>query len=199
MAFVDMNAIDFYKPPPPRTDLPGDKRPPASNRNVPTIGQQRESRQAFGSSNWPSWSHPDYDPIEIQDMTTPSPNEPLDSLGKLGPEVQAAEVENGGKFLHFPIRIVVDDFADMVNEPCVIRRRDRTGSDASQGLPSVEELLFDAIKMQEPQRAGGSGAHLTRRSDKSLGHAVENNWRESDSPKSGWGESSGGYISSVCR
>ncbi len=118
-------------------------------------------------------------------MTTLSPNEPLDSLSKSGPEVEATEVDAGGKFLHFPIRMMVDDFADMANEPCVIHQRDRIGSDASQGLPSLQKLLFNAFE--------------TRRSDKSLGHAVENNRKESDSPKSGWGESRGGYISSVCR
>jgi len=80
--------------------------------------------------------------------------------------------------------MIADDFADMANEPCAIRRRDRTGSDAGQGLPSIEELLVDAFK--------------TRRSDKRLDHAVENNWKESDSPKYGWGKSRGDYIGSVC-
>ncbi len=51
MAFVDMDAIDFYKRPPLKAGLSGDKRPPTFNRNVPTIGQQRDGRQAFEPSN----------------------------------------------------------------------------------------------------------------------------------------------------
>ena len=91
---------------------------------------------------------------------------------------------------------MVNDSADVVNERCENRGHARTGSDASQDLPSLEELLFS---VKEPQPASGSGVHLTGRSDESLGHAVENDWKGSDSPKAGWVENKGGYISSLCR
>ena len=103
MAFVDMDAINFYERPPPKAGLSGNKRPPASNRNVLTVDQQRESHQAFKSSNQPSWTPQHYDLIEILDMTTPSLNEPLNPFGKLGPEVKATGVDVGGKFLHFSL------------------------------------------------------------------------------------------------
>lgn len=103
MVFVDMDAITFYERPPPKAGLSGDKRLPASNRNVPTVGQQRESHQAFAPSNRPSWTLQEFDLIKILDMTTSSLNEPLNPFGKLGPKVKATGVDVGGQLLHFSL------------------------------------------------------------------------------------------------
>lgn len=120
MVFVDMNAIDFYKQPSLKTGLSNDKWPLTFNCNVLTIGQQCDDHQAFESSNQSSWRHQDYDLIEIQNIITSSLNEFLDSLSKLESEVEVTEVNAEGKFLHFSIQMMVDDFTDMANKPCVI-------------------------------------------------------------------------------
>ena len=132
-------------------------------------------------------------------MATLPPDEPLDPFAELGADIEGTRAGAGGKSPHSTIQTKVDDLADMAKEQVINRGRRRIGSDPCQDLPSLEELLSDAKEVQEPQRVGGSDVHLTGTSDESLGHAVENGWKEIDSPKSGWGTSKGGYISSVCR
>ncbi|KAL8696688.1 MAG: hypothetical protein Q9201_007534 [Fulgogasparrea decipioides] len=175
MAVVSMDAINFYEPP-PRAGLRGDKRPPVSNGNVSILGEWCEGRQAFGPSQRPNGRLQDYDLIEVLDMTTPPPNEPFDPFdpfGKLGAEVKATGADAG----------------DMTNHRCRSRGHGRMGSEESQDLPSLKELLRSGKEMQEPHRAGGNGIYLTAKSDEGLGHAAENDRKESDSPKSGWGKS----------
>jgi len=103
MAFVDMNAIEFYKQPPLKAVLPGNKRPPATNCNIPTLGQQRESCQALKRSYQSSCRLRlrDHSVIKSVDMTASPPNEPLDIFGKIGPEVKATELDAGGEFFRF--------------------------------------------------------------------------------------------------
>ena len=198
MAFVNMDAINFYEQPPPKAGPRGEKRPPASNGNVPAAGEQCETREAFGPNNRPSGRLQDCDLVEVLDMATSPPDEPLDPFGELGADVEGTGAGAGGRSPHSTIRTMVDDFADMAKELGLNRGRRRTSSDTSQDLPSLEEMLFSAKEMQEPQRAGGNG-NLTGISDESLDPAVENIWKGSASPKSGRGKSKGGYISSVCR
>lgn len=131
-------------------------------------------------------------------MTIPSPDEPFDPFGKLGADVKPPGTGAGGRLPHSTIRTMFDNFAAMVNERCVDRRYGYAGSETKRDFPSLEEFLFCTKEMQEPPR-GGSVVHLTGRSDESLGHAVENGWKECDSPKSGWGRSKSGYVSSLCR
>lgn len=73
----------------------------------------------------------------------------------------------------------------MVDERYVNRGYGYTGSETNQDLPSLEELLFSTKEMKEPPRAGGSIVYLTGGPDESLGHTVENGWKECNSPKSG--------------
>ena len=54
-------------------------------------------------------------------------------------------------------------------------------------------MLFLVTGPQAPQQAGESGVHLEML-DESLDRVVENGWRESDSPKPGWGESRGSIL-----
>lgn len=197
-AFVNMDAIIFYEQPPPKAGPRSEKRPPASNGNVSAASEQCDSDRALQPSNQRSGRLQDCDLIEVLDLATPPPDKPLDLFGKLGADVEATGAGAGGRSTHSTIRTMVDDFADMAKELGLNRGRRRIGSDTSQDLPSLEEMLFGATEMQEPQRAGGSG-NLTGSSDESLDHVVENNWKGSASPKSGRGKSKGGYISSVCR
>ena len=198
MAFVNMDAINFYEQPPPKAGPRGEKRPPASNGNVSAVSEQCDSDPALQPSNQWSGRLQDCDLIEVLDIATPPPDKPLDLFGKLEADVEATGAGAGGKSPHSTIRTMVDDFADMVKELGINRGRRRIGSDINEDLPSLEEMLFGAKEMQEPQRAGGSG-NLTGSSDDSLDVAVENNWKGSSSPKSGRDKSKGGYISSVCR
>ena len=200
MAFVDMDAINFYEQPPAKGGPRGEKRPPASNGNVPTVGEQYESRQAFGPSNRPSGRPHDCDLIEVLDMTTSPPDEPLDPSGEVGAGVkQGTGVGARGRLPHSAIPTMVDGFVDTANECCVDRGHGCIGSDPCQEFPSLEEVLSSTKAMQEPQRAGGSGVRLTGRSGESLDHALEKDCKESDSLKSGWGKSQGANIYSVCR
>ena len=198
MAFVNMDAINFYEQPPPKAGPRGEKRPPASNGNISAVSEQCDSDPALQPSNQWSGRLQDCDLIEVLDIATPPPDKPLDLFRKLGADVEATGAGAGGRSPHFIIRTMINDFADMVKELGINRRRRHIGSDISQDLPSLEEMLFGAKEMQEPQQAGGSG-NVTGSSDDSLDLAVENNWKGSSSSKSRRDKSKGGYISSVCR
>ena len=197
MAFVNMDAINFYEQPPPRAGPRGEKRPPASTDNVAAASEQCDSDQALQPSNQQSGRLQDCDLSEVRDLATPPPDKPLDLFGKLGTDVEATGAGAGGRSPHSTTRTMVDDFADMVQELRINRGRRRIGSDISEDLPSLEEMLFGSKEMQEPQRAGGSG-NLTGSSDDSLDLAVETNWKGSFSHKSGGDKSKGEYISTVC-
>ena len=131
-------------------------------------------------------------------MATLPPDKSLDLFGKLGAGVEATGAGAGGRSPFSTIRKMVDGFAEMVRELGINRGSRRIGSDISQDLQSLEEMLFGAKEMQEPQRVGGSG-NLTGSSDDCLDVAVENNWKGSSSSKPIWDNSKGGYISSVRR
>ena len=200
MAFVDMDAINFYEQPPAKGGPRGEKRPPASNGNVPTVGEQYESRQAFEPSHRPSGRPHDCDLIEVLDTTTSPPDEPLDPSGEVGVGVRKGTgVGARGRLPHSTIRTMVDGFVDIAIEYCIDRGHGRIGIDLCQEFPSLAEVLSSTKEMQEPQRAGGSGVHLTGRSGESLDHALEKDCKESDSLKSGRGKSKGANLYSVCR
>ena len=101
MSFVDMNAIKFYKQPSLKAVLSDNKRPSATNCNIPTLGQQRESCQALKRSYQSSCRLRDHSVIKSVDMTASPPNEPLDIFGKIGPEVKATELNAEGEFFRF--------------------------------------------------------------------------------------------------
>lgn len=195
-----MDMINFYEPP-SRAGLRGEKRPPASSGSVPLIGNRCEGRQAFRPGIRPNERLRDYDLIEVLDITTPPPHElsdPFDHVGKSEVQVIAAGADAGGRSFYPPRSTMVDDFADMTNNPYHSREHGRMGSEESQDLPSPKQLLYCAKEMQEPHQAGGNGIHLTARLDESLGEAGENNWEEWNNYESGLGTSKGGYMSSVC-
>jgi len=103
MTFVDMNAIEFYKQPPLKAVLSGNKWPSATNCNIPTLGQQCESCQALKRSYQSSCRLRlrDHSVIKSVDMTASPPNEPLDIFDKIGPEVKATELDAEGEFFRF--------------------------------------------------------------------------------------------------
>lgn len=80
---------------------------------------------------------------------------------------------------------MVDDFTDMMNEIFAAGRHSYSDSDGSEDLPNIDDLLFSVKGTQEQHEVGKGPPHLTRRSDESLGHMVEVDWKESNSFKSG--------------
>ena len=103
MAFVDMNAIKFYKQPPLKAVLSGNKRPLATNCNIPTLDQQHESCQALKQSYQSSCRLRlrDHSVIKSVNMTALSPNKPLNIFDKIEPEVKATELDAEGEFFRF--------------------------------------------------------------------------------------------------
>ena len=190
MASVNMDAINFYEQPPSKAGPRGEKRPPAFNGNVSAASEQCDSDHALQSSIQQSGRLQDCDLSEVRDLATPPPDKPLNLFGKLGADIEATGAGAGGRSPHSTIRTMVDDFADRVKELGINRGRRRIGSDINEDLSSLEEMLFGAKEMQEPQRAGGSG-NLMGGSDDGLDLVMETNWKGSSSPKSGRNKSRG--------
>ena len=193
MTFINMDAINFYQPNPLKAGPCGDKRPSPRIRDIPIAGENYKRHQALGSISQTSESLQDYDPIEVLNMTTPQPDEPLDPYGKVGAAVNGGRLDAAVGLSDPTIPTRTQDFVYTANEHRIDRGYSCTGSDTSQNLPSLDELLFGATGPQEPQRAGESGVHLEML-DESLDRVVENEWRESDSPKPQCGESKGSIL-----
>lgn len=70
MAFVDLDAINFYKKPPSKSGPCSDKRPPVRNGFMPTPGELCESHQALTSTTIPgaytSWSSDNTIPVSLR-------------------------------------------------------------------------------------------------------------------------------------
>ena len=70
MAFVDLDAINFYEKPPSKSGPCSDKWPPAHNGYVPTVGEQCESHQPLTSTTIPgaytSWSSDNNIPVSLR-------------------------------------------------------------------------------------------------------------------------------------
>ena len=193
MAFINMDAINFYQPNPLKAGLCGDKRPSARIRNIPIAAENYKRCQALGPISQTSERLQDYNLSEVLDMTTSQPDEPLDFYGKAGAAVNGGRLDAAGGLSDPTIPTRSEVFAYTANEHRIDRGHSCIGSDTNQNLPSLDELLFGATGPQAPQQAEESGVHLEML-DESLDRVVENGWRESDSPKPGWGESRGSII-----
>ena len=193
MAFINMDAINFYQPNPLKTGRCGDKRPSPRIRNIPIAGENSKRCQALESISQTSQSLQDYDPIEVLDMTTSQSDEPLDPYGRVGAAVNGGRLDAAGGLSDPTIPTRTENFLNTANKHRINRGHSYIGGDTSQDLPSLDELLFGATEPQEPQQAGESGV-LLEMLNESLDRVVENDWRGGDSPKPGWGESKGSIL-----
>ena len=193
MAFINMDAINFYQPNPLKAGRCGDKRPSARIRNIPIAGENHKKCQALGSISQTSEGLQAYDPIEVLGMSTSQPDEPLDPYGKVGAAVNGGRLDAAVGLSNPTIPTRPEDFVYTANEHRINRGHSCIGGDASQNLPSLDELLFGAAGPQEPQQAGESDVH-SEMLDESLDRVIENGWREDDSPKPGWSESNGNTL-----
>ncbi|KAI9791925.1 MAG: hypothetical protein M1835_008161 [Candelina submexicana] len=166
MPFIDLASVQFYQPP-TKAGRPSGRGPTVLATDVPTVAGEGKSPTSHEATNGRSGRHQAHNYlIEVLDLAAPPPRESFSPFHELVPDLKNKEA----------------DTEDILNEACTIYNQDYGGSEETEDLPSLEELLLGAQDMQEWQRAGSSGEHL-RRSEAKSDHGVINNCNEVVSPR----------------